>query len=183
MNKRIKNWIAVVVLTFGMSLPSHASVTCLAPEPTCAVVLLSALVTGIVIETDDEENRNLQTGTGHATLEAVVEEIENMNDERLAVRIRDAGGDTPGFDSIVSRFERGRHEGPASLDSLMERNPRLFDDLDRIAVVIAERHPDEVVAQAYGPKRLAGGEINWGRYAALARDALVIRRHMRTDSR
>lgn len=183
MNKRMKNWIAVALLTFGLSLPSHASATCLAPEPTCAVVLLSALVTGIMVETDEREGRDLQTGSGHATLEAVVEEIEDMNDDRLAARIRDASGDTPGFDSIVSRFERGRHEGPASLDSLMDRKPRLFDDLERIAVVIAKRHPDHVMAKTYGPKHLAGGGINWGRYAALARDALAVRHHMKTDSR
>lgn len=178
MKKRMKNWIAIVLLTFGMSLPSHASVTCFAPEPICAVVLLGTLVTGIVAETDDQGDRHLQAGSGHAKLEAVVEEIENMNDERLAIRIRDATGDTPGIDSIVSRFERDRHEGPASLESLMDRNPQLFDDLDRIAVAIAERHPDVVMAQAYGPKRLAGGEINWARYTALARDALAIRHHM-----
>lgn len=183
MKKHIRHWIAVVLLTFGVSLPSHASVTCLAPEPTCAVVLVGALVTRIVSGTDDQAAGALQAGSEQATLEAVVDEIEHTADERLAIRIRDADRDTPGFNTIVTRFDNGRHEGPRSLDSLMKRDPQLFDDLERIAAVIERHFTDEVMAETYGPMRLDGGEVNWERYASLARDALAIRDNMRANGR
>lgn len=183
MKKHVQHCIAVVLLMFGISLPSPASATCLAPEPTCAVVLLGALITGMVADVEDQDSRALQPGSGHETLEAVVDDIENLPDERLAIRIRNADRYSPGFNSIVTRFEQGRHEGPRSLDSLMKREPQLFDDLDRIAVVIKEHYTDKVIAETYGPKHLDGSGVNWERYANLARDALAIHHNIRANGR
>ncbi len=174
MNNSIPNWIAVPLLALGISAPSHASVTCLAPDPACAAVLLGGLVTSIVSGNEDRELRHLQAGRERAALEAIVEEIENTDDRRLAIRIRDAARYRPGFSTIVNRFEEGRHEGRLSLESLMNFDPQLFDDLDRIATVVGQHYPDEVMIETYGPKRLHGGEVNWERYAILAREALAI---------
>lgn len=60
MKTRTRNRVAAVLLTFGISLPAQASPPCLAPEPTCAVVLLSAVVIPILhgsekSETDDPQ--------------------------------------------------------------------------------------------------------------------------------
>lgn len=174
MKKPSPNWIAAPLLALGISIPSHASVTCLAPDPACAAVLLGGLVTSIVSGGEDREFRHLQAGRERAALETIVEEIESADDERLAIRIRDAARYRPGFNTIVSRFEKGRHEGRLSLESLMEFDPQLFDDLDRIAAVIGQHYPENAMTETYGPKRLDGGEVNWERYATLARDALAI---------
>lgn len=178
MKKRIPHWIAVLLLALGISVPSHASVTCLAPDPACAAVLLGGLVTSIVSGSEDREFRHLQAGRERAALETIVEEVETTDDERLAIRIRDAARYRPGFNTIVSRFEKGRYEGHLSLESLMDFDPQLFEDLDRIAAVIGQHYPGEVMTETYGPKRLDDGEVNWERYATLARDALAIHHNM-----
>lgn len=174
MKKPILNRIAVPLLVLGISSASHASAVCLAPEPACATVLLGSLVTGIVSDDGEREFRHLQAGEKRAALEAIVHEIGNIDDGDLAIRIRDAARYRPGFHSIVRRASQGRHEGRLSLESLMDFDPQLFEDLDRIETVIGQHYPERIMTEAYGPTYLEGGEINWERYAALARDALAI---------
>ncbi|WP_175443026.1 hypothetical protein [Halofilum ochraceum] len=56
MKTRTRSRVAAMLLTFGISVPAHASPTCLAPEPACALVLLGAVVTTIVHEREDHES-------------------------------------------------------------------------------------------------------------------------------
>lgn len=174
MNKRILKWIAIPLAAIALTSPARASVVCLAPEPACVTVLVAGLVTGIVSDEQDDEPQHLQVGRDPSALEAIVREVRHTNDGRLAIRVRDAARYRPGFNSIVNRFEKGRFDGRLSLASLMDFDPQLFADLDRIADVIGQHYPRRVMNDAYGPRTLAGGEINWQRYANLAREALVI---------
>lgn len=93
MKNRIRNWTAVVLLTFGVSLPAHASPTCLAPEPACALVLLGAAVTAIVHETNEQEVRDLEAGPKPAPPRGRVDRIEHADDGRQATRARDPARD------------------------------------------------------------------------------------------
>lgn len=95
MKKRL--WIpaAVVLLTFGASLPSHASPTCLAPEPTCAVVLLGTVVTAIVHDTDEQQVRHPKADPTHVPPRVSVGGIEPTDDERRVSRARDPAGGRP----------------------------------------------------------------------------------------
>lgn len=174
MSKRISKWIAIPLVAIALTSPARASVVCLAPEPVCVTVLVTGLVTGIVSAEEDDELQHLQVGRNRSALEAIVREVRHTNDGRLAIRVRDAARYRPGFNSIVNRFEKGRFDGRLSLASLMDFDPQLFADLDRIADVIGQHYPQRVMNDTYGPRTLAGSEVNWQRYANLAREALVI---------
>lgn len=93
MKTRIRNRVAAVLLMFGVSLPAHASPTCLAPEPACALVLLGAVVTTIVHETDEREVRHQQAGPRHEPLKTSVDGIEHR--DRRVVPIQDPFHDWP----------------------------------------------------------------------------------------
>lgn len=70
MKTRTRNRIAAALLTLGVSIPAHASPTCLASGPACALVLLGAVVTTIVHEPDEHEARD--TSRKHAPPEVSV---------------------------------------------------------------------------------------------------------------
>ena len=174
MKTRMLNWIAVPVVALGISADSHASVLCLSPDPVCATVLLGGLVTGVAETNGERDLQRLRVTREPETLAAIVHEVERVQDERLALRIEEAARYRPGYGAIVDRFEHGRYEGRRSLESLMDFDPGLFDDLDRIAAVIGAHHSRDVMAETYGPRRLEDGRVNWERYAQLARDALAL---------
>ncbi|MDZ7705592.1 MAG: hypothetical protein U5L04_14045 [Trueperaceae bacterium] len=96
MKKRIQQSIAIVLLTLGLSAPSHASVTCIAPEPTCAAVLLGAMVTAIISARDDPEADGPKADQEEEATTTDFEETSNNNDSRLVNRIRDGARNRPG---------------------------------------------------------------------------------------
>lgn len=96
MKKRVQQSIAVVLLTFGLSAPSQASVTCIAPEPICAVVLLGAVVTGIVTADDGSEADGPQAGRAGEAKRPDTETTGNNSGTTLANRIRDGARNQPG---------------------------------------------------------------------------------------
>lgn len=83
MKHRLQQSIAVVLLTFALASPSQASFSCFAPEPTCVVVLLGTLVTGVVAATDDPEPEDPEAGREKAATEATPEPIENGDYNRI----------------------------------------------------------------------------------------------------
>ena len=75
MKTRTRNRIAAVLLTIGVSLPAHASPTCIAPEPACVLVLLGAVVTTIAHERDEHEAVDQQARRKHVPLKVGVNQV------------------------------------------------------------------------------------------------------------
>lgn len=96
MKKRIQQSIAIVLLTLGLSAPSQASVTCIAPEPTCAAVLLGAMVTAIITAKDGPEADGPKADQEDEAPRTDFEETSNNTDSPLLNRIRDSARDRPG---------------------------------------------------------------------------------------
>lgn len=96
MKTRTRNRVAAALLMFGVSLPAHASPTCLAPEPACALVLLGAVITTIVHETDEQEIRHNRTDPRHAPIKASMDGI-NHRDRRITPSRDPAHDRTAGF--------------------------------------------------------------------------------------
>ena len=174
MKKRIRNWFAVPILALGVFSPANASVTCLAPEPVCVTVLIGGLIMGMTSADEDRESQEPQIENDDAALKATVDDLQQAGNEGLADRIVSAARHEPGYATIVKRYEQGRIEGHESLASLMDSRSRMFDDLDRLAILIDEHNSRSAMAAGRHPRNTSDGRINWGRYAALARQALVI---------
>lgn len=177
MNKRILSWIAVPLVALGVSSNSHASVTCLSPDPICVTVVISGLIVGIAAAHDDEPE-GLEVAADGAATDAALRAIRSADDERLRRRFDKAVDGSPGLQKLLGRFARNGFAGHRSLASLVDSDPQIIDDLDRIEDLIEAHSPRREVVSAYGPKYVRDGRINWEHYATLARDAVVIRREL-----
>lgn len=85
MKTRIRNSVAIVLLTFGVSLPSHAAPTCLAPEPACALVLLGTVVAAVVHDGEAQGIHQLQADPRRATLKPSVDGTGHADDRRRII--------------------------------------------------------------------------------------------------
>lgn len=171
MSKRITNWIAAPLLALTIGSSAQAAPMCVAPEPTCAIVLAGGIVLGVL--THDTERASPRSSATELP-DTLPPDLTGDEHERLASHIRATIRDRAGFRTIVRRYEQGAHQGPRGLAALHASRPDLFGDLDRIDRLIGRHYPAPAMRRVYGEKRPADARINWARYAGLARTALSL---------
>ena len=180
MNKRITHWIAAPLLALTIGSSAQASSICVAPEPTCAIVLAGGIVLSVL--THDEEQASPRSGATELP-DRLPADLARHERRELAGHIRAATRDRAGFRAIVRRHEQGAHHGRGSLAALQASRPELFRALDRIDRLIGRHYPTQTMRRVYGEKHPADARINWARYAGLAGTALSVQGDLQTASR
>lgn len=148
-----------------ISASSASAIVCLSPEPiTCAITAL-VIAGGIAHDLNGHpvEIVSLQSTSDQAEIQAIAAAVRA--DKSLMFHMASYYQYSPGFDDVISRFQEGKISGRLSLESMMDFNPRLFADLDKVDSIIRSQVKQSEMPQV---------RSQWERYAVLAAEAKLI---------
>ena len=161
----MKKTILALAISFGITSTTQAA-TCLVPEPAlCAVTVVGMILMG----TDgDEQLQAMQISADDSALRAIASDAKQS---RLQFVMGNYDRYVHGFSDVIQRYENNQISGDWSLEWLMDFRPSLFADLDLLASII-EAHVE--TQGFFGPKHFEDGQVNWARYAKLAKEGQVV---------